>query len=174
MSHCEGGPLRASGGVCDCFPCSLFSFSHFFCATPPPPPPAFPWRLQILEINPRHPLVAGLLDKLAKDAEDSSKEVADVASVLYDVSLQNSGFSLEEPEAYSARMCVRSPWAAVLAVLPQLLLPPTLSHLSSPKTPAHKTNTPSPTHPPHTHALAALQSWQRVCWAPPRWSCCPR
>jgi HSP90 family molecular chaperone len=59
---------------------------------------------KIFEINPRHPIIAELLARLGKDAEDASGDIADVARVLYDVSLLNSGFSLEEPGEYSARI----------------------------------------------------------------------
>ena len=84
---------------------------------------------KIMEINPRHPIIAGMLGKLDKDGEDASGEVADVGRVLYDVSLLNSGFSLEEPAEYSARIfklvnqgLMGS--SATLDLLPEMELPP--------------------------------------------------
>jgi HSP90 family molecular chaperone len=59
---------------------------------------------KIMEVNPRHPIIDELLSRLAKDGEDKSGEVADVAKVLYDVSLLTSGFSLEEPTEHSSRI----------------------------------------------------------------------
>ena len=85
---------------------------------------------KIMELNPRHPIIAGMLSKLGGvGAEDVSGEVADAARVLYDVSLLNSGFSLEEPAEYSSRIykLVNTGLmgsGASMELLPEMQLPP--------------------------------------------------
>lgn len=82
---------------------------------------------KIMEVNPRHPIIAELLTKLGKDAEDKDESVSDVAKVLYDVSLLNSGFSLEEPAEYSLRifkLLNTNLGGKGLDLLPELDLPP--------------------------------------------------
>jgi heat shock protein beta len=55
-----------------------------------------------MEINPRHPIVAELLERVKKDKESS--ELKDLAWLLYDTALLNSGFSMDESKDFSSRM----------------------------------------------------------------------
>ena len=56
---------------------------------------------RILEINPDHPIFATLKDLYAKDKE----KVKEVADVLYDQALLIEGFAIEDPIAYSRKIC---------------------------------------------------------------------
>jgi len=55
-----------------------------------------------MEINPRHPLIKTLQDKIESDKE--SEENKDLAWLLYDTALLNSGFSMEDSQEFSRRM----------------------------------------------------------------------
>jgi len=55
-----------------------------------------------LELNPTHPIVAELRNKVAKDKSD--KTVKDLVWLLWETSLMTSGFSLEDPTAFSSRI----------------------------------------------------------------------
>jgi len=55
-----------------------------------------------MELNPRHPLVYKLLEKVKEDKEASENK--DLAWLLYDTALLNSGFSMESSEEFSLRM----------------------------------------------------------------------
>jgi len=60
-----------------------------------------------LEINPRHPIVASLLENAPEEGDDSfvtSKELRDSAYFLLDTALLSGGFALEPDEAFSNRM----------------------------------------------------------------------
>merc|ERR1711879_1085761 len=59
---------------------------------------------KVVEINPRHPLMIALRDKLKEDKE--SQELKDYANVLFDMALIQSGFSIEEDqiETYAKRL----------------------------------------------------------------------
>jgi len=57
---------------------------------------------RVLEINPRHPIVKRLLT-LVKDG-NTDDSTADVAHVLYDIALLNSGYSLTEPADLTGRV----------------------------------------------------------------------
>merc|ERR1711907_382860 len=62
-----------------------------------------------LEINPFHPIVSSLREKVAADQGDRS--VKDVIWMLYDTSLLTSGFSLEEPTTFANRLHRLIGWA---------------------------------------------------------------
>jgi heat shock protein 90kDa beta len=57
-----------------------------------------------LEINPRHPVIIELKARAAEDAEATNEETRDVARLIYDTALMNSGFSMEDPKDFSARV----------------------------------------------------------------------
>lgn len=49
---------------------------------------------RILEINPHHPLIEGLLDKVTDDADD--EDVRSTVRILWDTALVRSGFTLKD------------------------------------------------------------------------------
>nr|UWJ90243.1 90 kDa heat-shock protein [Barroeca monosierra] len=55
-----------------------------------------------LEINPDHPIVKALHEKVEKDEND--RAVKDLAHLLFETALMNSGFTLEDPSSYSNRI----------------------------------------------------------------------
>jgi heat shock protein beta len=55
-----------------------------------------------LELNPRHPLVIELFNRVKDNTEDPT--AADVARLLYDTALLHSGFSLDEPATFADRI----------------------------------------------------------------------
>jgi len=55
-----------------------------------------------MEINPRHPIVAEL-NRLAEDG-DSTESTSDLAWLLYDTALLNSGFTQDDPTSFAERM----------------------------------------------------------------------
>merc|ERR1711972_1087358 len=55
-----------------------------------------------MELNPKHAIVKSLKDKFAADAADSAAK--DLVMLLYETSLLTSGFSLENPAAFSSRI----------------------------------------------------------------------
>lgn len=55
-----------------------------------------------LEINPTHPIVTTLKSKADQDKND--KTVKDLVWLLFDTSLLNSGFSLDDPNAFAGRI----------------------------------------------------------------------
>lgn len=64
---------------------------------------------KILEVNPHHPLIEALLDRVSEfDGDDAAaQEDADLdetVSILYDTSLVRSGFNVREPPAYFSRI----------------------------------------------------------------------
>jgi len=56
-----------------------------------------------LELNPRHPIVIALNDKVKAGAQEA-QETKDLAYLLYDTALLNSGFQQEDLENFSERM----------------------------------------------------------------------
>ncbi|KAG0216089.1 hypothetical protein BGX28_005984 [Mortierella sp. GBA30] len=62
---------------------------------------------KILEINPGHPLILGMLDRAAKDpkAFEDDKHFQEMAKVLYDITLVRSGYTLKEGvKAFAGRV----------------------------------------------------------------------
>lgn len=57
-----------------------------------------------MEINPRHPLIAALKDKAIADPEGNDADAKDTALLLYDAALLNSGFAIDDPKEFSARL----------------------------------------------------------------------
>ena len=54
-----------------------------------------------MEINPRHPIISALAARLSANPED---DVADIAHLLYEAALLNSGFSLDDTRAFASRV----------------------------------------------------------------------
>jgi HSP90 family molecular chaperone len=57
---------------------------------------------RILEINPRHPLIKKLLQDVVND--EASENTADIANVLYDSAVLNTGYALEKPKTLTDRV----------------------------------------------------------------------
>jgi heat shock protein beta len=55
---------------------------------------------RVLEINPAHPVIKELLDRVKEGADDDTKEMA---TVLYETALLNSGYSLHDIHGFSRR-----------------------------------------------------------------------
>ncbi|KAI8467493.1 MAG: Hsp90 protein-domain-containing protein [Monoraphidium minutum] len=55
-----------------------------------------------LEINPHHPLIKGLLDRIEADADDAT--AGQSASLLFETALLESGYSLDDPKDFATRM----------------------------------------------------------------------
>jgi len=58
---------------------------------------------KVLEINPRHPLIEGLLDKLEEVGEDD-EDLKENILTLWDTSMVRSGFALKDTNGYFARV----------------------------------------------------------------------
>ncbi|KAG1673024.1 hypothetical protein FOA52_005954 [Chlamydomonas sp. UWO 241] len=56
---------------------------------------------KIMEINPEHDIIRGFKTLLAENDEDRAR---DLAEILYDTSLLTSGFAVESPRDYAARV----------------------------------------------------------------------
>ncbi|CAG8680129.1 16108_t:CDS:2 [Gigaspora rosea] len=57
---------------------------------------------KILEINPHHPLILGLLDKVEKDQTDEN--ISELVTVLYESTLIRSGYVLKDNLKYAERV----------------------------------------------------------------------
>jgi len=57
---------------------------------------------RILEINPRHPMIKKLLEDVVND--QTNEKIEDIANVLYDSAVLNSGFALEKPRDLTDRV----------------------------------------------------------------------
>ncbi|CAN1323021.1 Endoplasmin homolog, partial [Linum perenne] len=57
---------------------------------------------RVLEINPRHPIVKELRERVAKDSEDES--VKATAQLMYQTALMESGFMLSDPQDFASRI----------------------------------------------------------------------
>jgi len=53
-----------------------------------------------LEINPSHPAIKELFERVK---EDPDRETEELARVLYEGALINSGYSIKDPDAFSKR-----------------------------------------------------------------------
>jgi heat shock protein beta len=57
---------------------------------------------KILEINPKHPIIVELKNKIEKDENDPDAE--DIAELLYETACLTSGYSLDEPSEFAQRI----------------------------------------------------------------------
>ncbi len=57
-----------------------------------------------MEINPRHPIVVELSKKAAADPDVLATESIDLANMLYDTALLNSGFAIDDAKDFAGRI----------------------------------------------------------------------
>ncbi|KAL5780708.1 hypothetical protein ACOSQ2_011445 [Xanthoceras sorbifolium] len=57
---------------------------------------------RVLEINPRHPIIKELQERVVKDAED--EDVKQTAQLIYQTALMESGFTLSDPKDFASRI----------------------------------------------------------------------
>ncbi|XP_044475326.1 endoplasmin homolog [Mangifera indica] len=57
---------------------------------------------RVLEINPRHPIIKELQERVVKNAEDES--VKQTAQLIYQTALMESGFMLNDPKDFASRI----------------------------------------------------------------------
>lgn len=57
---------------------------------------------RVLEINPRHPIIKELRERVAQDSEDSTAQ--QTAKLIYQTALLESGFLLEDPKDFASRV----------------------------------------------------------------------
>ncbi|KDP36908.1 hypothetical protein JCGZ_08199 [Jatropha curcas] len=57
---------------------------------------------RVLEINPRHPIIKELRERVVKDPEDAS--VKQTAHLIYQTALMESGFMLSDPKDFASRI----------------------------------------------------------------------
>lgn len=79
-----------------------------------------------LEINPRHPIIASLKAKAEADGEAINADTRDLATLLYDAALLNSGFAIDDAKDFSSRLfrLMKSGLAIEsLELLPEMELP---------------------------------------------------
>ncbi|KAK1261629.1 hypothetical protein QJS04_geneDACA001173 [Acorus gramineus] len=57
---------------------------------------------RVLEINPRHPIIKALQERVAKDPQDES--VKETAKLMYQTALMESGFILQDPKDFASRI----------------------------------------------------------------------
>jgi len=55
---------------------------------------------RVLEINPAHPVIKELLERVNDGVDEDTK---DLATVLYESALLNSGYSLSDPHGFTKR-----------------------------------------------------------------------
>jgi len=72
-----------------------------------------------MELNPRHPLVQELKKKAAEDSKDKALE--DMANLMYDAALVQSGFSIQNQQVFAQR--VHRVMSAGLGVDPNAVVP---------------------------------------------------
>lgn len=65
---------------------------------------AFMVSKKTMEVNPRHPIVAALAERAEADPEAASEDAKDIARLLFDTALLNSGFTMDDPKDFAARM----------------------------------------------------------------------
>jgi molecular chaperone HtpG len=57
-----------------------------------------------MEINPFNSIIKRIKEKLESESSESSKTLTDLVHLLYDVTLQSSGFTLDDPSSFSNRI----------------------------------------------------------------------
>lgn len=65
---------------------------------------AFMLSKKTMEINPRHPIIDELKTRAVADPEAKEEQTRDLAKLLFDTALLNSGFVLEDPTDFATRM----------------------------------------------------------------------
>ena len=79
-----------------------------------------------LEINPRHPIIASLKAKALADEAAIDADTRDIAGILYDSALLNSGFPIDDSKDFASRL-VRFMKTGLaldsLSLLPEIAVP---------------------------------------------------
>jgi len=57
-----------------------------------------------MEINPRHPMIITLNDRVKAEDDESKKEAAELANILFDTAAVQAGFDLEDATGFAARV----------------------------------------------------------------------
>lgn len=57
---------------------------------------------KILEVNPRHPLIKQLKDRIENDKEEQTTK--DLAMILFETATLRSGFSLTDTDSFAGRI----------------------------------------------------------------------
>merc|ERR1711918_305203 len=57
-----------------------------------------------MEINPRHPMILTLNDRVKAEDDESKKEAAELANILFDTAAVQAGFDLEDATGFAARV----------------------------------------------------------------------
>jgi HSP90 family molecular chaperone len=63
---------------------------------------AFMQGKKVMEINPRHPLIVSLLEKVNEDEEDAS--AVETARLLFETALLESGYPMQDHQKFAARV----------------------------------------------------------------------
>jgi molecular chaperone HtpG len=59
---------------------------------------------KILEINPNNKIIRRIKDKVNEKSNDSTRTLNDLIHLLYDITVQSSGFTLDDPSTFSNRI----------------------------------------------------------------------
>merc|ERR1719213_852815 len=57
-----------------------------------------------LEINPRHPMILNMNERVAAEDDEAKKEAAEIANVLFDTAAVQAGFDLDDATGFAARV----------------------------------------------------------------------
>jgi len=64
----------------------------------------FMYSKKTMEINPRHPIIKELKNRSAASADPKDPALVDLANLMYDSALLQSGFSMKNPSEFASRI----------------------------------------------------------------------